>query len=205
MYQPIHPNHRKFLSFQWEGTLFQFVSLPFGLASALRTFTKVMKTAHACLCQLGVRCIVYLDDLLIVGEPPQTTHQVTANAHALFQAMGFLINWEKSILDPKQETVFLGLVVSSITMKLSLPSPKSHDLCRVIQSLVTEEVALVHQIAHIVGKLNSTALAFLPAPLHYRDLQSLKISFLQEMGWYNSQTALSPAARDNLSWWLGQL
>ena len=63
----------------------------------------------------------------------------------------------------------------------------------------------VCQLAHIVGKLNSTALAVLPAPLHYRELQSLKIYSLQETGSYNAQTTPSPAARDDLAWWLGQL
>ena len=202
---PIHQTHQKFLSFRWEGRVFQFVCLPFGLASAPRTFTKVMKPALACLRQLGVRCIVYLDDLLIMGQSPEEARQVTANTLALFQALGFLINWEKSILEPKQEIVFLGLLVSSRTMTLSLPSPKLIDLRREIQSLLTKEVVSVRQLAHIVGKLNSTALAVLPAPLHYRELQNLKISSLHEMESYNAQTALSPAARDDLSWWLGQL
>ena len=202
---PIHQTHQKFLSFRWEERVFQFVCLPFGLASAPRTFTKVMKPALACLRQLGVRCIVYLDDLLIMGQSPEEARQVTANTLALFQALGFLINWEKSILEPKQEIVFLGLLVSSRTMTLSLPSPKLIDLHREIQSLLTKEVVSVRQLAHIVGKLNSTALAVLPAPLHYRELQNLKISSLHEMESYNAQTALSPAARDDLSWWLGQL
>ena len=197
---PIHQTHQKFLSFRWEGRVFQFVCLPFGLASAPRTFTKVMKPALACLRQLGVRCIVYLDDLLIMGQSPEEARQVTANTLALFQALGFLINWEKSILEPKQEIVFLGLLVSSRTMTLSLPSPKLIDLRREIQSLLTKEVVSVRQLAHIVGKLNSTALAVLPAPLHYRELQNLKISSLHEMESYNAQTALSPAARDDLSW-----
>ena len=202
---PIHQTHQKFLSFRWEGRVFQFVCLPFGLASAPRTFTKVMKPALACLRQLGVRCIVYLDDLLIMGQSPEEARQVTANTLALFQALGFLINWEKSILEPKQEIVFLGLLVSSRTMTLSLPSPKLIDLRREIQSLLTKEVVSVRQLAHIVGKLNSTALAVLPAPLHYRELQNLKISSLHKMESYNAQTALSAAARDDLSWWLGQL
>jgi len=49
------------------------------------------------------------------------------------------------------------------------------------------------------------ALAILPALLHYGELQNLKISSLQEMGLLDAQTTLSPVARDDLAWWLGQL
>ena len=90
-------------------------------------------------------------------------------------------------------------------MTLSLPPQKVHDLCRGIQSLLNKETVSVRQLAHIVEKLNSTALAVLPAPLHYRELQNFKIYSLQETELYNAQTTLSPAARDDLAWWLGQL
>ena len=56
---------------------------------------------------------------------------------------GFLINWEKSILSPQQEIVFLGLVESSTTLTLSLPPQKLHDLYREIQSLLNKEVVSV--------------------------------------------------------------
>ena len=56
-----------------------------------------------------------------------------------------------------------------------------------------------------MGKFNFMALAVLPALLHYRELQNLKISSLQEMGLYDAQTTLSPVARDDLACWLGQL
>ena len=65
---PIHPTHQKYLSFRWKGQVFQFTCLPFGLSSAPRTFTKVMKPVVSYLRSLGVRMIVYLDDILILGQ-----------------------------------------------------------------------------------------------------------------------------------------
>ena len=43
---PIHLGHHTFLSFCLKGNLFQFVSIPFGLVSVPRTFTKVMKLLY---------------------------------------------------------------------------------------------------------------------------------------------------------------
>ena len=40
---PIHADHSKYLRFEWESELWEFTCLPFGLSSAPRVFTKVMK------------------------------------------------------------------------------------------------------------------------------------------------------------------
>ena len=44
---PIYEGHRKYLRFVWQGQLFQFTCLPFGLSSAPRTFTKILKPVAA--------------------------------------------------------------------------------------------------------------------------------------------------------------
>jgi hypothetical protein len=36
---PIHPDYQKYLRFQFEGQIYQFQALPFGLASAPLIFT----------------------------------------------------------------------------------------------------------------------------------------------------------------------
>ena len=40
---PIHSEYQKFLRFRWEKKSFQFTCLPFGLASAPRVFTKILR------------------------------------------------------------------------------------------------------------------------------------------------------------------
>ena len=40
---PIHADHSKYLRFEWESELWEFTCLQFGLSSAPRVFTKVMK------------------------------------------------------------------------------------------------------------------------------------------------------------------
>ena len=65
---PITQSHRKYLKFAWQGTVYQYNVLPFGLATAPRAFTKLMKPALAYLRSKGVRLIAYLDDILIIGR-----------------------------------------------------------------------------------------------------------------------------------------
>ena len=64
----IWEKHQKFPRFIWKEDLFEFACLPFGLASAPRIFTKLMKPVVGLLRHLGIRVILYLDDLLIMAD-----------------------------------------------------------------------------------------------------------------------------------------
>ena len=65
---PIHPDHRKFLRLIHEDQMLQYRSLPFGLASGPRLFTKIMKPVIALLRRIGVRLVIYLDDILLLNQ-----------------------------------------------------------------------------------------------------------------------------------------
>ena len=51
---------QKFLRFVWEGKYYQGMAMPFGLSSAPRTFTKLMKLLIEYLRRRGIRLIIYL-------------------------------------------------------------------------------------------------------------------------------------------------
>ena len=65
---PIHREHQQLLQFQWNGKIFQFQCLSFGLTSAPRVFSKVMKPVVGTLRHMGIRLIIYLDDILILHQ-----------------------------------------------------------------------------------------------------------------------------------------
>jgi hypothetical protein len=65
---PIWIEHQKYLRFMWKDNRYEFACLPFGLASAPRVFTKIMKPVAGLLRQLGIRIIIYLDDMLIMAD-----------------------------------------------------------------------------------------------------------------------------------------
>ena len=65
---PMAEEHRKYLRFQWRNKLWQFTCLCFGLSSAPRIFTKVMKPATATLRNLGHISANYIDDSLLIGD-----------------------------------------------------------------------------------------------------------------------------------------
>ena len=68
---PVFHPHRRFLRFQWRAQTYQFRCLSFGLATAPRVFTKLMRPVVTCLRQQGIRLVQYLDDTLLAAESPE--------------------------------------------------------------------------------------------------------------------------------------
>ncbi|WP_411027016.1 reverse transcriptase domain-containing protein, partial [Salmonella sp. s55044] len=65
---PIHPNCHWFLAFHYIGGQdYQFTSLPFGLSTAPKVFTRVIRSVLSFLRRRGLVVFAFLDDWLIVS------------------------------------------------------------------------------------------------------------------------------------------
>ena len=117
----IRESSQKYLCFQWRNRSFAFQGLSFGLNTAPRVFTKILKPIAAYLWKRGIRIIVYLDDFLNLGSSIEDSRATTLLTLDLLHWLGFTINWEKSILVPSQSLTFLGLCINSLALSLSLP------------------------------------------------------------------------------------
>ncbi|XDV31009.1 hypothetical protein PO909_033786 [Leuciscus waleckii] len=78
----IIPRHRPFLRFAFDGQVYQYTVLPFGLSLAPRTFTKCMDSALAPLRTQGMRILNYLDDWLILAQSEEEliSHRLALSA-----------------------------------------------------------------------------------------------------------------------------
>ena len=121
---PINQESRKFLRFLWQGSLYEFLCLCFGLGPAPLIFTKIMKVPIAFLRRLNVQVIIYLDDMLLMARSKEELIQNRDTLIYLLQHLGFVINKKKSSLSPSQTIEFLGLEINSMLMSLSLPQEK---------------------------------------------------------------------------------
>ena len=167
---PIWKNHQKYLRFLWKGSMLEFGCLPFGLATAPRVFTKLMKPVVGALRQRGIRLIIYLDDLLIMAETHDQALHHAASTLNLLEGLGFLVNYQKSQLLPSQKIEFLGFLIDSNTMTLQLPVEKLRKIRKKCQELLAQTTVSVRELSKFLGLLTSSIQAIFPAPLHYRHL-----------------------------------
>ncbi len=117
--------------------LFHLTCLPFGLSSAPRSFTKLLKIVVTFFRSRGVRLIIYLDDILILNQDRNNILSDLRLVIETLQSLGFLISWKKSVTDPSQCLDYLGMVIDSLNLSFSLPSNKVDS----IEALCKEALA----------------------------------------------------------------
>jgi len=135
---PINPQHRKFLRFECKRSLYEFTDLPDGLASAPRVFTNLRKPVYATLRSQGYLVVGYIDDILLLAKAPHELSQVVAETVALLRSLGFTIHKSKCVTTPTQVAKFLGCLLNSKDMIISMIPEKAAVIkskCRTLAQL----------------------------------------------------------------------
>ena len=119
--------------------------------------------------------------------------------------LGFVINLQKSILTPCHQIQFLGVEIDSITMTISLPLQKKEQIILQCKNILNHSGVSLRQLTQLIGRLLSTAIAILPAPLQYRALQCQQILELAEKQNFHARIVLSGEVRAEIQWWIENL
>ena len=99
---PIHEQSRKYLRFHIQGQTYQFKVLPFGLSTAPMEFIVIAKEVKIMATRKGIRIHQYLDDWLVRARSHQTSLQHTQDLVHMCQQLGWVVNLEKSELEPQK-------------------------------------------------------------------------------------------------------
>ena len=197
--------HQKYLRFLWKDNMWEFACLPFGLASALMVFTELLKPVVAVLRQMGLRKIIYLDDILNTFKSCEIALTYASTALNLLMGLGFVVNYKKSCLKPSQLIEFLDFEISSQTLTILLPRDKIRKIRKKCQDLLDNPNTSVRELSKFLGLLTSSIQAIFPAPLHYRNLQFVKNQALRQSWSYETIVHLSQQAVQEIQWWRDHL
>ncbi|KAM9974269.1 hypothetical protein ACTFIR_012790 [Dictyostelium discoideum] len=96
----VDPQYRDLFRFVWKGSHYRWKTMPFGLSTAPRIFTMLLRPALRMLRDINVSVIAYLDDLLIVGSTKEECLSNLKKTMDLLVKLGFKLNLEKSVLEP---------------------------------------------------------------------------------------------------------
>ena len=83
----LYPSQRKYCSFRCPTTdiRYQWITVAFGISEAPRICTKILRPLTGILKLLGVRCLIYIDDLLITDQCPLRASRAMSLAIQLLQ------------------------------------------------------------------------------------------------------------------------
>jgi hypothetical protein len=130
--------------------LYQFRCLAFGLPF---DFHQNFETNRKFFKETNLRLIIYLDDILILNSNAEGAGRDYLFAVSILKKCGFLINLEKLVGTPEQVIEYLGLIIESKSLSLSLRPEKIVeiiDLCGKALELVS---VYLRDIAKILGNL----------------------------------------------------
>ena len=163
---PIHPNSRKY-----KAQVFQFTSLPFGLATAPQVFTMIVKEVKLMALSRGLRIHQYLDDWLIRSQSQEEAQVDTQAVVDLTQSLGWIINQEKSELKPTQVFSFVGYEYHQDSALVKPTQERWLKLQDLILPLKSKRVLTARCLMSLIGLLASTEKMVPEGRLHMRPFQ----------------------------------
>jgi hypothetical protein len=153
----LHPDYLHFLRLSHEGNVYLFQALPFGLASAPLIFTTVVKVFVAPFHALGLKLHFYLDDWLLRCQCRASLgRQLTLLLRRVCQA-GWVVNEDKSKLDPSQDFVFVGVRFRTAEGLMSPPQDRIVNIRDLVRQWRRPSSVSAREFLQLLGLLNSAA------------------------------------------------
>jgi hypothetical protein len=199
----IHPDSQKYLKFSYKSKLYKYTAYPNGLSSCPRNFTKLMKPVLCVLRTKGHIIIIFIDDLLLIATSFDKCCSTVIETIQLLTKLGFVVHLTKSVFVPQRHVTFLGFVINSITMKITLTEDKIVKITNHISNLLDLPSPTIREVAQVIGYMVSSLPAVQNGQCHYRTIEQDKIIALKNArGDFDSHMCLSASAVQDLHWWL---
>ncbi|KAM9971002.1 hypothetical protein ACTFIR_002867 [Dictyostelium discoideum] len=199
----VDPQYRDLFRFVWKGSHYRWKTMPFGLSTAPRIFTMLLRPVLRMLRDINVSVIAYLDDLLIVGSTKEECLSNLKKTMDLLVKLGFKLNLEKSVLEPTQSITFLGLQIDSVSMKLLVPKEKKKSVIKEIRNFLKLDCCSPRKLAGLKGKLIALKDAVIPFRLYTRQTNKFHSQCLTlANGDWDQSFPIPQEVKSEISHWL---
>ena len=111
-------------------------------------FTKLLKPVVAYLRKIGIRLVIYLDDVIFFRQDRHLLSKQVKLTISLLEQLGFLINWDISIASLTRLIEFLGLDIDTVNGSISLPSSKVWQITSFCDELLSMNTLKLRHRTH---------------------------------------------------------
>lgn len=203
---PVHQEDRKFHRVSFQGELFQFTCLPFGLATFPYVFTKVMKPVMGYLRSRGLISSIYLDDILCIASSADECEANARQTIELLSSLGFIVNKEKSSVSPSMRCEYLGFTVDSMSFALEVPQNKREAIQGLLHYLRPGVTCTIRLFSRLIGSLIAICAATAYGMLHTKSLERIKQSrLILNDGDFDCMMLIPCSAQPDLDWWISHI
>ena len=198
---PVHVDSQKFLGFEFQGQFYVWCVLPFGLSCSPYFFNKVIRPVVCFVRSQGIKLCVFVDDGLVSAKPGCIVDHRDFVLDTFIE-LGFLINYEKSYLEPSSRREYIGFIIDSRGPDnrpwLYIPKNKVGKLKRDIRRCLRLGYIHVRLLAKVAGQIIAMSKAVLPGKLRIRSLYNL----LSTKCSWSDVLMLNVYVIEDLSWWI---
>ena len=174
---PLKPSFQRYCCFEWQGRVYRWRVMPFGLSSAPRAYTKLSRVLLKYWRRQGIRCSNFMDDFLFAAASFAEAVALRDRVLADMVRFGWHVSLVKSLLQPGQLAAYIGFEY------ITVPQPIVRIPARKITTVITliSAVMQLHlqgarvqglSVARIAGHLQSMRFASAPVNLFTRALYS---------------------------------
>lgn len=193
---------KKYLRFWFQNVMYEFTCMPFGLSTAPFTFTKLLKPVINYLRGKGYKSVCYLDDINCIGKTYQECLENCQVTIRLLECLGFIINREKSNIVPSNTAVFLGFVVNTKDMSLSVTPKKKENIAILIKKYLGMQQCTIREFAKLIGTLVACSPAVSYGFLYTKTLEQQKYHALcRENNNFDAVMSITDKCKADLKWW----
>lgn len=129
--------------------------MPNGYKDAPRLFTKLLKVPLSKIRkEVKATIVAYLDDSLGIERGNKET--LKDIPYKLFQAFGYTVNFKKSSLELTKVIEFLGFMINSVDMTVSLSESKTESVRKTIRDILSKERVTIRDVSRVIGKIIAT-------------------------------------------------
>ena len=137
-----------------------------GLGPCPCKFTKIGKVPLSTLRSEGHSVSGYIDDFFTKGNDFDACVSSVEQIITLLMSLGFVIHPEKSQLIPTQRLEFLGFIIDSTTMTVSLTARKK----KAFKKLLNQVISITSTTIRLVAKVLGTIVSVFPASKYIIDI-----------------------------------
>ncbi|KAJ8300066.1 hypothetical protein KUTeg_021585 [Tegillarca granosa] len=176
----LHDDSKTYFGVEFGGWYLVFKTIQFGYKTSAYIYNTTGLQASSYCRKLGVPCLQYIDDRLI----SEFTHRFNCDTGDLFASakrslyifcevlvrLGYFIGLEKSVFEPSQSILFLGMVTDSIKQCFLLPDKNKKHFACLRDAILSNSSVDLKTLQRFAGKCISFLLALPTAKLYTREV-----------------------------------
>lgn len=200
----LHPSNFKATGLKWKFsgddnyTFMVDKRLMFGGARCPEIFNRITQSVRAIMRHKGIHAIVvYLDDFLVIGRTYEECQNALNVLLKLLRELGFAINYKK-VEGPSQRLCFLGILLDTTSMTISVPQAKVVEIKALLQYFMSRNKVSKRQIQSLAGKLNFITQCVYGGRFHMRRLFDRAKTLKRQ----SHRTLVTQEMRKDISFWL---